>query len=386
MLHWHDWPSGIEVIRGFVTFTDFQHKELEGVEVGTKYERETWESRLELVHDPIGGFHGVFGLQYQSDEFSATGEEAFIPETDSEELGIFLVEDFHSGDWTFELGARVDLVDRDPDSNATGGEDFTSLSLSGSALWELNSTWRLGASLSSAQRAPTTEELFSNVEAEDEHDLVVHAATGVIEIGDTSLDEETSLNLDLSVNWAGADGGWAELSFFYNSFEDYIFLLNSGEEEDETPIYLYSQDDAEFYGFEFDSEFPLTSLAGGEISLGVFGDMVSGEFDDAGDVPRLPPMRGGADLNWRADAWSAWVRVQVAADQDDPGDFETETEGYTRWDMGADYRMDIGESELLLFLKWKNVSDDEIRLSTSFLRNYAPEAGQSVEAGIRYSF
>jgi iron complex outermembrane receptor protein len=34
----------------------------------------------------------------------------------------------------------------------------------------------------------------------------------------------------------------------------------------------------------------------------------------------------------------------------------------------------------------RNLADEEIRLSTSFLRDVAPEAGRSVEAGLRYTF
>jgi iron complex outermembrane receptor protein len=79
--------------------------------------------------------------------------------------------------------------------------------------------------------------------------------------------------------------------------------------------------------------------------------------------------------------------VVDAGDQDNPGDFETETQGYTRWDAGVDYSMKlVGDVELLAFLKWKNISDEEIRLSTSFLRNFAPQSGESVEAGIRLTF
>ena len=89
----------------------------------------------------------------------------------------------------------------------------------------------------------------------------------------------------------------------------------------------------------------------------------------------------------KADALNAFVRVITADDQDDAGDFETDTDGYTRWDAGVDYRFDLyGDTELLTFVKWKNIGDEEIRLSTSFLRNYAPQAGESIEAGIRFSF
>jgi iron complex outermembrane receptor protein len=386
MVHLHDPAPGIEVLRGFLTYTDYEHKELEGTEVGTRFERDTWESRVELVHGAILGAHGVVGLQWRADEFSAIGEEAYVPETDSTEWGLFLIEDFHHGNWTYEVGLRGDYVDRDPDAETTCSQDFTSFSVSGSALWNFTADWHAGLSLARSERAPATEELFSNVDALDEDDLVTHAATGVIEIGDPDLDEEVSLNADLMIGWQG-EKSWAELTLFYNQFEDYIFLANSGTEADETPVYLYKQDDADFYGVELESEFHLARLWQGDLSLSLFGDMISGEFDDNGDVPRLPPRRLGAGLNWSDDNLGAWVRVVDAGDQDDPGDFETDTDGYTRWDAGLDYRLPMGDQrELFFFLKWKNIGDEEVRLSTSFLRNYAPQAGESVEAGLRFAF
>jgi iron complex outermembrane receptor protein len=386
-LHLHELGENIEVLRGFLTYTDYQHRELEGTETGTRFDRETWETRIEVVHTPqLLGVHGVFGLQWREDEFVAEGEEAYVPRTDSSELGLFLVEDFHRGDWTYELGLRVDWVERDPDAESADSEDFTSVSLSGSALWNFHPAWQAGLSLSRAARAPSTEELFSNVDATDPEELVTHAATAAIEIGDPDLDEETSLNTDLTLSWVGEDSR-AELAVFYNRFEDYIFLFNSGADVDGTPVYLYEQDDAVFYGVEFEGEFHLAAIGGGDLALGLSGDMIRGEFDDNGDVARLPPLRLGARLSWSGDALGAWVSVLDAADQDDPGDFETETAGYTRWDAGVDYRWQLsGGRELLAFLKWKNIGDEEIRLSTSFLRNYAPETGQSLEAGLRFTF
>lgn len=384
--HYHDLAPGlVDVARAFLTYTDYEHVELEGVEVGTQFERETWEGRLELVRESDN--HGVLGVQWRSDEFAAIGDEAYVPETDSLEWGLFYIQDFHAGDWSFEVGGRADYVERDPDAVTTDEQDFTSFSVSGAAIYTISPEWNLGIALSRSERAPSTEELFSNVDntAADDN-LVTHAATGVIEIGDPDLDEEVSLNADISLNWQG-DGSWAQLTVFYNTFEDYIFLLNTGTEFEETPVYAYEQDDADFYGVELESSFRLATVAGGDLALGVFGDMVTGEFDDAGDVPRLPPMRIGGELSWRSNSLGAYVRVLNADDQDDPGDFETETDGYTRWDAGVDYRLQFaGDTEMLAFVKWKNISDEEIRLSTSFLRNFAPQPGESVEAGIRFMF
>ena len=131
----------------------------------------------------------------------------------------------------------------------------------------------------------------------------------------------------------------------------------------------------------------MAELAGGELSLGVFGDYVKAEFDDSGDVPRMPPRRMGGKLNWSNGDLGTYVRVINAADQGNPGNFDSDTDGYTRWDAGIDYRWQLGgDRELYTFLRWKNIGDEEIRLSTSFLRNFAPQAGESVEAGVRYSF
>jgi len=70
-LHWHDFPAGIDVLRAFLTYTDSAHEELEREEVGTRYDRDTWESHLEVVHDPPAGSHGVFGSPSLRGEFHA---------------------------------------------------------------------------------------------------------------------------------------------------------------------------------------------------------------------------------------------------------------------------------------------------------------------------
>lgn len=385
-LHWHEPIAALDVMRGFLTYTDYEHSEIEGSgEVGTVYSNETWEGRLELVHQPIGNFHGVLGLQAIDSEFSAIGEEAFIPLTEKEGFGLFLLEDYHAADWTFEFGLRYDRDELAPDTSAASDSSFDALSFSGSALWDVSAQWQLGLALSRAERAPATEELYSNVENDDPEDWVVHAATGAIELGNTDLDVEVSNNVDFSVDWLG-DDYFASITFFYNDFEDYIGLLAADQEVDEVPVYFYAQQDAEFYGVEFETEFGLTSFAGGDLRFGLFGDSIRGELDDGADIPRMPPMRIGGRLSWQANQWRVWGGVLDAADQDRPGENEEETAGYTRWDAGIEYRLEASQGDLLAFVKFNNITDEEIRLSTSFLRDVAPEAGQGVEVGIRYSF
>ena len=376
----------LETVRSFLTYNDYSHKEIEGNgEVGTRFDRDTWEGRVEAVYRPIAGFHGVIGVQGTSDDFSAIGEEGFIPSTDSKAIGVFLLEDYHLGDWTFEGGLRYDWTERNPDTAVTGSQDFDAFSGSISALWQFADRWQAGLALSSAERAPTDEELYSNIDASSPQDYIIHAATNSIELGNVNLDTESSNNADLSLRWTDGDN-FVQLTAFYNDFNDYINLRNTGEEEDGIPIYANVQDDAEFYGGEFDSEFGLTTFAGGVLRLGVFGDVIYGQLDEGGDVPRLPPARIGSRLSWSADRMELWTRLQYADDQDKPGDFERSTQSYTRWDIGGEYRFPINDNELIAFFEVENIADEEIRLSTSFLRDVAPEAGISVELGLRYLF
>ena len=78
--------------------------------------------------------------------------------------------------------------------------------------------------------------------------------------------------------------------------------------------------------------------------------------------------------------------MQYADDQDKPGDFERSTESYTRWDLGGEYTIPLNGNELIAFVEVENIGNEEIRLSTSFLRDIAPESGVSVALGLRYLF
>lgn len=381
--HMHDPLPGIDVVRSFFTYTDYEHVELEGQEVGTRYSNETWELRAEAVQTPRGNMHGSFGVQASGGEFSATGEEAFIPKTDSSTLGIFVLQDYHGERLSLEGGLRYDRVERNPVGTALATARFNSFSLSASALYDMTQDWQFGVALMRSERAPATEELFSNVAVSNPEHYIVHAATGAIEVGSTALDNEVSNNVDVSLNW-GIDDFSSQLSVFYNDFADYIYLSNTGAEVHEVPVRRYQQRDAKFYGVEWTGRFTLANWDDKRVALELTADSIRGKLDGGGDVPRLPPRRVGAKLSWSDSHWLAFTRVLDAADQDRPGLNEEATEGYRRWDAGVEYRHSLSSGrELVLFANANNLTDEDIRLSTSSLREFAPEAGRSVEAGIR---
>ena len=384
---WDDPNDVIDALRGRLTYTDYQHEELEDTgEVGTRFTNKTWQNRLELVHQPLFGWHGVIGLQLKRSDFAAAGEESFIPESIGKGAGLFVIEDYHYRDFVYELGLRYDRDRIDPDSGSADDKSFNNLSASAGGTWKFAPNWSLGLALSHSERAPTVEELFSNVENAPE-DYVVHGATQSIEVGDPDLDRETSRNVDLTLSYKGGrfDG---YVTLFDNRFKDFIFLANSAEVGAEgAPILLYSQEDAHFTGAEFNLTTLLAEFARGKLSVDLYGDTVRGELDRSGAVPRMPPLRIGTRLKWEGANLDAYAGVLHAARQDRAGEFEKETDGYDRVDAGVDYHLTTwSERDTQLFLRGTNLTNQTIRASTSFLRDYAPEPGRSIEAGVRFSF
>lgn len=384
---WRNLAEWAETVSYRLSHTDYKHAEMEGSgEIGTRFSNKSWQQRLQVTHTDNEERHGVVGLQLGNEEFAAVGTESFIPVTDIAARGLFVVEDFHTGAVTVEIGARINHDEYNPKDSPAPERSFSTWSFAGSALWDASDAVTLGLSVSHSQRAPSVEELYSNHGLAALDDCIIHFATGACEIGDTGLSEETSLNTDLTLYF---DRGplSATITAFHNRFDDYIGQLADGQAVDGFPVRLYLQDDARFTGIEVDASLQVAD----NVAVRIFGDAIDGGFERSGDVPRMPPNRSGLELALDGTVlgrvWSAYATLIRAQAQNEPGAFELATDSWTRFDVGADLTLDTGNSgELLLFIKGRNLGNEEIRLSTSYLRGFAPETGRSVEAGLRYRF
>jgi len=249
----------------------------------------------------------------------------------------------------------------------------------------------IGLAFTLAQRAPDIQEIFSNG---------AHFATQSYESGDKDLKLETSYNLELAFN---ADFGWlsTELNLFHNWSKDYIIQHRTGEsfnleteqinsscQENCLPVYQAAQQDARFYGFESQINFPLWNAENNELVGGFFGDYVRGQLDAGGNVPRLPPLRYGVQLDYIGyKDFAAGLRLTRAEKQTQTGDNETSTKGYLLLDATINYSWQFSKnSNALFFVKGNNLLNETIRNSTSFLKDHAPEPGRGAGLGIKITF
>lgn len=368
-------------------YTDYQHTEIANGEPGAFYTNKTYEGRLELTHQDLGPLYGSVGFQAQASDFNAieklTGEH-IIPHSQINSYGVFAMESIDVGAVTYQLGARVEQTDIQPEG--MNNLSYTPVSASVSAEWKVNDQNNLNLAVTRSSRAPNVQELLTNG---------FHDATRSFERGNINLTEETSYNLDLGYRFS-SDWMRAEFDLFHNWASDYITQQRSGEFVDEdgnpcavdcVPVLTTRQNDAIFKGYEAKLIFPVMQNRHGQLDLTLFSDYTRGQFVNGGDVPRMPPLRYGLQLDYSKQKFSGYLRFTRADSQPHAGDFETSTAGYFLLNVGTNYRIKAyKDAELMLFAKGSNLLDQNIRNSTSYLRNFAPEAGRGAEVGFRLSY
>jgi iron complex outermembrane receptor protein len=130
----------------------------------------------------------------------------------------------------------------------------------------------------------------------------------------------------------------------------------------------------------------LAEAANGTWTLRGFADGVSAELDAGGNLPRIAPGRFGLDLGWSLDAWRAGLGAVRYRSQDDVADGETATDGFTLVNAQVAYHWDTQTFGWEAYLQGSNLTDEEARLHTSFLKDVAPLMGRNLSAGLRVFF
>jgi iron complex outermembrane recepter protein len=376
-------------VHGRASAVDYQHAEVEGSgEIGTLFEQDGVEGRFVFHLDTRGSHDGVLGLHFSHREFSALGEEAFIPATDIDSAALFTVHSIDVANMTYEVGARAERQSLDQLSGHCSDAQ-TSWSESASAIWHFREDTNLIFALAHSQRSATVEELYSNIDTScgelPRQRLVSHAATQRLEIGNPNARKEGASNIELGLRkHLGAVTG--ELNLFYNDIADYIFLFDTGVFEQGVELARYVQEDAAFRGFEAEVNFPLFRSGAHLSELSLFSDYVLAEFDRSGYVPRIPPLRFGGELRHSHLNWQAKLRWTEVQKQSDTGLNESASKGYSLLNFYADYHLPLGDREGMLFFKLNNLLDESIRSHTSLLKGIAPSAGRGVELGLRFEF
>ena len=374
--------TGISAVRVRTGHSNYTHTEFEPDGTpGTKFTQDANELRLAFDHAPIASWRGTFGVQYIDVDFRAQGEEAFIPPSKTDNLGLFLFEEHPIGDVNLQLGVRYEDQRIDPESAAAlPNYDDSSWNGSAGAVWDFAPEYSVALNYTYAQRHPSPTELYADG---------AHVALARFEIGDASLTKESTNTVDLALRKYEGDVQFL-VSAFYSRYGDFIYGQPTGEfagDEEPFPVVQYVQQDAEFYGAEAEVSLPLLDEDVNSLRLRLLTDYVRAKLVNGdGNLPLIPPWRVGAELEYNRGGWQAGLEAFRYDSQDQVADNELTTDGYTMLGANLGYRLPTPGGSLLLFLQGSNLANEEARRATSPVKDYAPLPGVSLLAGAQIEF
>jgi iron complex outermembrane recepter protein len=378
--------------------TRYQHQEVEGDgAIGTTFASRGSDLRAELRHAPVLGLEGVVGLQAEKLRFSALGDEAFVPGTQTRQAALFVFEEWRSGGFTLSGGLRAEQVrvasDGDaadapaPRFGAAQSRRFEPLSASFGAAAALGNGWQLQATLGHTERAPAYYELYANG---------LHLATAAFEVGDPALAVERSRHAELGIAWSQGTERRTRLkaSLFTTRFSNHIALdatgnhidvAEPGDPPELVPEYRFQGVRARLTGFEIEGR---TRLFQGAWTLDATAalDAVRGSnLTTAQPLPRIAPLRARLGLELGQGAWQAGAELRHHTEQKRFGAFDTPTVAYTMLDLTlrADWPWQA-QRGIALFAKLSNATDELgfNAASVATVRGLTPYAGRALSAGL----
>ena len=175
-------------------------------------------------------------------------EEYLIPDYRLFDVGVFATAEWELDKWHLSGGARFDnrhlntssLTEEDEVRFEALGKNFTGVTGSLGAVWNVTDKLNLRLNAAKGFRAPTVSELSANG---------VHEGSIQYEVGNAALRPEKSTQIDLGCDYTSHYVS-LQASLFCNWISDYIFLSRLPYETDGYRTYQYRQGDARLMGGE----------------------------------------------------------------------------------------------------------------------------------------
>ncbi len=359
--------GALESFRLSLNYSDWQHRELEGEEVGTRFNNRQVVYRGTFEQARRGRLSGSFGFQGMHRDYKTAGAEALAPPVIQNNFAVFGMEEIGFERFRLQFGGRIENNQYDP----TGLRSRSFTGFSGAAGIHVPA-WRNGAMVANythSYRAPALEELYNRGP---------HIGNLTYEIGNPDLQRERADGIDLSLRHRGSRIR-AEANFFYYDIRNFVYLAPTGEIEDGLVEANWSQADSRFTGGEAGVDFGL--LPNVWLNLGM--DYVNAQLKVRNQpLPRIPPLRGRGGLDFRFGRLSVRPQLLAAGRQDRVFETETPTPGYAVFHLGAQYTVTRPHVVHVFSGNLFNAGDRLYRNHLSFIKDLAPEIGR----GFRFTY
>jgi iron complex outermembrane receptor protein len=372
-------------VKLLVAYTDYGHDEIEiegGIEsLGTRFSNNTGTVRLDVEQKRRGRLNGRLGVEWFGRDFSAAGEEALAPPTTQSSIAGFAYQEIDFGRARVQFGGRVErnayeAGERPEHAHGEGAEEeeeheppavrdrsFVGGSGSVGVHADLGRRSAFVANLTTASRAPALEELYN---------FGPHVGNLAFEVGNPDLELERTVGVDVSLR-TRTDRVRAELNVFSYAISNFVFFDFTGEVVDGLREADFLQGDSRFTGFEATGNVDLA--AGVHVHAGL--SYVSAKLTATDEyLPRIPPLTGRVELEVPVRGVVISPEVVFRSAQDNVFRDETTTSGSAVLNLGASYYLLRGHATHSVAFKAFNLTNEDYRLHTSFIKDLAPEIGR----------
>jgi iron complex outermembrane receptor protein len=350
-----------------LNYSDWNHRELVGAEVGTEFFNRQLSWRGVFDQRDRRQLRGSLGFQGLARSYRIRGAEQLTPPVKQYAIAAFGLEEFSFERFRLQLGGRLETNQYRPQDRPSRG--FTGASGSAGLIVPAGRFGSLLASFSHSYRAPAIEELYN---------YGPHHGNLAFEIGDPNLTRESAQGIELA--WrTQARRLRGEVNTFYYRLNDYVYLAPTGEIEHGLIQAHYRQADSRYMGGEARMDIGLRP----DLWLKLGFDAVDAQLRASRlPLPRIPPARGRIGFDARFKGFSFEPTLLLAAPQSQLYFNETRTPGYAVLNLNAGYVWAqthvLHSFHVIVF----NAADRLYRNHVSLIKDYAPEIGR----GVRFAY
>jgi iron complex outermembrane receptor protein len=378
----HTGLAALPSVRVDQTVQWYNHGEIEADgAIGTRFRLNTQTTNI-TARTEIGRATGAIGVQGLFRQYQPTGEEAFTPAANNDNVAAFVYQEVAlTGSQRapkLQLGARLDRfsIDTKPGDEADRfgspvSRSFNNLAGSVGLSLPVADGVSLTANASRGFRAPAVEELYANG---------FHAAVGTFDVGNANLKAEKATGLESAIRVQNAKA-FGSLGVYLNRIDSYITPVAQGTtvvDGATVPKVTFTGRNAQLAGIEGQVETKLV----GKLVGGAMGDYTRASIRGSDDVlPFIPAGRLGGSLRYDDGKLSVGGDVRRVFKQDrvTNDELDVATAAYTLVDLSASYLLTVkGRQVHSLTLRVDNALDEAYRDATSRIKRFAYNPGRNI--------
>jgi len=380
------------------TFQYSVDRELIGEFLGNKFDSNRQAFRIEAQQKPWKFGSGMSGIDYSFLKMNGKGAQRYLPNNQSQEFGVFTLQELKFRSLLMNLGYRHDWIARKalPDPTYKPGRGLAGGNLSARYFdlnhftagirWDFFKSAFLKASFNHGERAPNVNELYAGND---------HFAIMIEENGDDQLNKEIANTYEygLGLNYKGLN--WS-ITNYHTTFNNYLYLAHTGiARSGGFLVKEWRGSDTEISGWETTLNYQRSLGNKSSLELSTFFDLVKSKnvSDDPlrkwaeGDyMPNLPTSRYSISSTFTYHKllfhtlFERYLKQKYLGKNINP---EPAMPAYSLLSARIGYPLKIFLQEIDVYVSGDNILNIEARPQNSYLKYLAPLPGRNITLGLK---